>query len=61
MDATDVTNADFEKFANATGYVTIAERVPTQEEFPTAPPEKLVAGSVVFAPTKESVSLDDHY
>jgi len=56
-----VTNADFEKFANATGYVTLAERVPTQEEFPTAPPEKLVAGSVVFAPTKESVSLDDHY
>ena len=46
MDATDVTNAEFEKFVKATGYVTIAERAPTKEEFPTAPPENLVAGSV---------------
>ena len=41
MDATDVTNAEFEKFVKATGYVTIAERTPTKEEFPTAPPENL--------------------
>ena len=34
MDATDVTNAEFEKFVQATGYVTIAERTPTKEEFP---------------------------
>jgi len=61
MDATDVTNAEFEKFVKATGYVTIAERVPTKEEFPTAPPENLVAGSVVFTPTPAPVSLDDHY
>jgi len=61
MDATDVTNAQFEKFVQATGYVTIAERAPTKEEFPTAPPENLVAGSVVFTPTSGPVSLDDHY
>ncbi len=61
MDATDVTNADFEKFVKATGYVTVAERTPTKEEFPTAPPENLVAGSVVFTPTSKPVSLDDHY
>jgi formylglycine-generating enzyme len=61
MDATDVTNAQFEKFVQATGYVTIAERVPTKEEFPTAPPANLVAGSVVFTPTSGPVSLDDHY
>src|SRR5271166_5697908 len=61
MDATDVTNAEFEKFVKATGYVTIAERAPTKEEFPTAPPENLVAGSVVFTPTSGPVSLDDHY
>jgi len=60
MDATDVTNTEFEKFVKATGYVTIAERKPTKEEFPTAPPENLVAGSVVFTPTKETVPLDDH-
>jgi formylglycine-generating enzyme len=61
MDATDVTNAEFEKFVKATGYVTVAERAPTREEFPTAPPENLVAGSVVFTPTSEPVPLDDHY
>ena len=33
MDATDVTNAEFEKFVKATGYVTIAERTPTKESF----------------------------
>jgi formylglycine-generating enzyme required for sulfatase activity len=38
----------WEKFAKATGYRTIAEIAPTKEEFPTAPPENLVAGSTVF-------------
>src|SRR5260370_37650522 len=61
MDATDVTNAEFEKFVKATGYITIAERAPTKEEFPTSPPENLVAGSVVFTPTSVPVSLDDYY
>jgi formylglycine-generating enzyme required for sulfatase activity len=51
MDATEVTNEQFQKFADATGYITIAERTPTKEEFPTAPPENLVAGSTVFTPT----------
>ena len=61
MDATPVTNAQFEKFVKATGYVTIAERTPTKEEFPTAPEENLVAGAVVFAPTDHEVPLNDHY
>ena len=61
MDATDVTNAEFEKFVKATGYVTIAERAPTKEEFPSAPPENLVAGSVVFTPTSGPVPLDNHF
>ena len=61
MDTTAVTNEQFEKFAKATGYVTIAERTPTKEEFPTAPAENLVAGSVVFAPTDHEVALTDHY
>jgi sulfatase modifying factor 1 len=61
MDATDVTNAEFTKFVQATGYVTISERAPTKEEFPTAPLENLVAGSVVFTPTSTPVSLDDHF
>src|SRR5437899_4719684 len=61
MDVTPVTNEQFEKFVKATGYVTIAERTPTTEEFPTAPAENLVAGSVVFAPTDHDVPLSDHY
>src|SRR5262249_10408959 len=55
MDATPVTNAQFEKFVSATKYVTVAERTPTKEEFPTAPEENLVAGAVVFAPTDHEV------
>ena len=60
MDKTVVTNEQFEKFVAATGYVTIAERTPTKEEFPTAPEENLVAGSVVFTPTDHEVPLNDH-
>jgi formylglycine-generating enzyme required for sulfatase activity len=61
MDQTDVTNQQFEKFVRATGYVTIAERKPRPEEFPGAPPENLVAGSVVFSPPSYPVPLDNHY
>ena len=61
MDATDVTNAEFEKFVKATGYRTVAESPPTKEQFPTALPENLVAGSVVFTPPPEPVSLDNHF
>ena len=48
MDRTEVTNAQFARFVRATGYVTVAERTPTAEEFPGAAPEDLVAGSMVF-------------
>src|SRR5690348_13753857 len=61
MDQTDVTNAQFQKFVRATGYVTIAERTPSAEDFPGAPPENLVAGSVVFAPPDHPVPLDNHF
>ncbi len=60
MDATEVTNAEFAKFVGATGYVTVAEQKPSHEEFPTLPPEALVAGSIVFAPTPEAVPLDNY-
>ena len=61
MDATEVTNEEFARFAKATGYVTVAEQKPTREEFPTAPEENLVAGSIVFSPPPEAVPLDNHY
>ena len=61
MDKTEVTNRDFAKFVKASGYVTVAERTPTAEEFPGAPPENLVAGSVVFSPPNHAVPLDNHF
>jgi len=61
MDATEVTNQEFDRFVKATGYLTVAERKPTREEFPDAPLENLVAGSVVFSPPPRPVPLDDHY
>ena len=61
MDKTDVTNEKFQEFSSATGYITVAERAPTREEYPTAPPENLVAGSTVFTPTPGPVSLKNHF
>ena len=61
MDATEVTNEQFARFVKATGYVTVAEKKPTREEFPDAPEENLKAGSVVFTPTPQAVPLDNHY
>lgn len=59
MDETEVTNEEYAKFVNATGYVTVAEQKPTKEEFPTADEENLVAGSVIFTPTPSAVNLNN--
>jgi formylglycine-generating enzyme required for sulfatase activity len=61
MDKTDVTNAQFANFVSATQYVTVAERKPRAEDFPGAPPENLVPGSVVFSPPQHPVPLNDHF
>lgn len=61
MDKTEVTNEEFQKFVDATGYVTIAEQKPKAEDFPGAPPEVLVPGSVVFSPPAGDVGLENHY
>ena len=61
MDATEVTNAQFARFVDATKYATVAERTPRAEDFPGAPPENLVAGSVVFSPPNHAVPLDNHF
>jgi formylglycine-generating enzyme len=67
MDVHDVTNAEFEKFVEATNYVTTAERKPDWEELkkqlPPGTPKPddnvLVPGSLVFTPTARAVPLDD--
>ena len=59
MDATEVTNAQFEAFVRATGYVTVAERRTRAVDFPGVPADRLVAGSVVFTPPRRAVPLDN--
>ena len=61
MDATEVTNEQFAAFVNATGYRTVAEQTPKAEDYPGAPPESLVAGSVIFSPPPTAVPLSDHF
>src|SRR5439155_19476367 len=61
IDATPVTNAQFEKFVDATHYLTVAERKPDPKDYPGLPPEKLVAGSAVFVQPKQDVPLDDAF
>jgi formylglycine-generating enzyme required for sulfatase activity len=68
MDITEVTNKDFKKFTDATGYVTTAETKPDWEqlkkELPPGTPKPaddvLVAGSLIFSPPAYAISLDDY-
>src|SRR5688572_2848802 len=68
MDETEVTNAQFRAFVDATGYKTTAERAPTAEEIlklapsgtPPPTPDKLVAGSLVFRATSGAVDTRDY-
>lgn len=68
MDQTEVTNRQFARFVEATGYRTTAELVPSWEELaaqlppgtPEPPPGTLVAGSLVFRKTPGPVDLRDY-
>lgn len=59
IDRYAVTNAEFAKFVRKTGYVTVAERPPNPADYPGAPPENLVPGSMVFHMTAGPVDLRD--
>ena len=59
MDITEVTNEQFAKFVDATGYKTIAERPLNPADFPGVDPALLAPGSVVFQSPSHPVSLDD--
>ena len=64
IDETTVTNAQFRRFVEATGYVTTAEKPPDANELlrqlpPGTPVDKgsLVPGSLVFVPTSVPVNV----
>lgn len=61
IDKAEVTNEEFDRFVRATGYETVAERKPDPKDFPGAPAENLVAGSIVFTPPPGQVSLENRY
>jgi len=48
MDRTEVTNAQFSAFVQATGYVTVAEQAVDAKVHPELPPDLRVPGAVVF-------------
>lgn len=52
---TEVTNAEFAAFVEATGYVTTAERALDPAEHPDWPADLLEPGSMVFSPPEEVV------
>jgi formylglycine-generating enzyme required for sulfatase activity len=61
IDRYTVTNAEFKRFVDATGHVTLAERPANPDDYPGAKPEMLVPSSVMFAKPPHRVDLRDHY
>lgn len=59
IDRAPVTNREFRRFVEATGHVTVAEKIPDPRDYPGALPHMLRAGSLVFNPPSYPVSLRD--
>jgi formylglycine-generating enzyme required for sulfatase activity len=59
IDRGPVTVAQFTRFVEQSGYVSVAERGPEAVDYPDADPALLVAGSAVFHPTPHPVPLND--
>jgi len=57
IDRCPTTNVQFARFVEATGYETVAERPLDPADFPGAPAENLVPGSLVFTMTSGPVDL----
>ncbi len=60
IDEHPVTVAEFRRFVDDTGHVTLAEVAPSAADYPDADPELLVAGSLVFRPTRGPIDLRDY-
>jgi sulfatase modifying factor 1 len=60
IDSRQVTNAEYQRFVEATGWVTESEKRPDPALYPGAPEENLVPGSLVFTPAAGPVDLRDY-
>ena len=60
MDEHEVTNAQYSRFVQATGYQTVAERALNPADFPDVPRDLLVPGSAVFSPPPSDVNLMEY-
>ena len=60
IDRFAVTNEQFARFVSESGYVTLAERPPNPKDYPGAPPENLVPGSMVFQKRTGPVDLRNY-
>lgn len=60
IDIFAVTNAQFDQFVKATGYITVAERPLNAADYLDADPDLLVPGSLVFRKTKGPIDLRDY-
>jgi len=60
IDRYEVTNEQFARFVEATGYVTVAERPLNAADYPGAPVENLVPGSMVFWKRSGPVDLSNY-
>jgi formylglycine-generating enzyme required for sulfatase activity len=61
MDRHTVTNQEFRRFVEATGYITLAQRPANPADYPGAKPELLVPSSVMFRKATRPVDMHDHY
>src|SRR5262249_44995166 len=61
MDKHTVTNAEFSRFVEATGHVTLAEKPANPADYPGAQPEMLAPSSVVFRKSSHPVDLRNHF
>ncbi|WP_246737736.1 formylglycine-generating enzyme family protein [Nordella sp. HKS 07] len=61
MDARAVTNDEFSRFVEATGYITSAEKPADPRDYPGAKPELLAPSSVVFKKAAQRVDLTNRY
>src|SRR5215471_5421273 len=61
IDKFEVTNDEYKKFVDETGYTTVAERPLNPTDYPNALPELLVPGALVFKKANGPVNLNSYF